>query len=604
MSSSSLGPVNKTRRKDDLIDIARAIKIPQHDTMDYHNVNKEKLVKLIRDHLDAHQARLSIDPKFQVLYAYRPTTGRAVAVTSHKNSADKAIEDAAENAKLQPAATGAHKKLLDAKRTTDPPGQRGNYQLLVTTRSKHDTEQPFHRDASSGLSSVSPLSSPSPSAQVAGRKERSEQPTAFQSPPPDTQNIVVGVPPRPGSPPRTSGLPSTPKKQTVRTDYNIRVTFRDIDGHRDPQEVWIAGGQNIPIDRRLSESGKHEACFARLSSIVPAALEQDTPIRKAGGRIWRTATGTDRAKINIGSIESFLKEGKLKALCLPQVDMYELEKLSDGNLACEVLLQCEPRTQQPQELQPSKVAVVPVAPPPTPSKMKARTKNASKPAPNFDDNDIIKYFRGLFDSPHEWDRAETAGQCLERYLAVQAAWDVLHDLGVKQPSEGGWKLPDSHPQFPGARFRKEMVHEALNIKKGRASGDTNLFRVDIVSCPKLKPLSEWIKNPEDAGLKAKFHNMAIGALREWKAKHEQANAEAGTSSKVERTSGMKGKGRADKYKTRKRARTPQLSSDSSSESVSSKRKGKGKETLGGGTHRNQRRKYNNESDNLDDTMSE
>lgn len=81
----------------------------------------------------------------------------------------------------------------------------------------------------------------------------------------------------------------------------------------------------------------------------------------------------------------------------------------------------------------------------TPAKTKApahRTSSEKKPVKRSNQVDVVAYLRDLFDPPDEWERAETAGQCLKRYSAVQDAWSLLSSMKVKQPSGGGWRLPD------------------------------------------------------------------------------------------------------------------------------------------------------------------
>lgn len=184
-------------------------------------------------------------------------------------------------------------------------------------------------------------------------------------------------------------------------------------------------------------------------------------------------------------------------------------------------------------------AIVPV----TPTKAKAKTKASTKPMNDYNEDDIIKYFRALFKPPEEWKRADTAGQCLARYIAVQDAWIVLTDgIGAKKPSRGGWKLPSGmllmsvvlmfmltkleavvdHEQFPGAHFRKDMVHQALNIRKGTANADNILFTVESDA---QRLFQDWIDSPDSAALQAKFGKMSRGDLQQWKQHHKHNKIE-------------------------------------------------------------------------------
>lgn len=84
------GPVSRQRKKKDLQDIAKRLKISQDGTVPV-------LVERIKTHLDLHSETLSTQPAFQGLYAYRAdgqASGRAPKETTEKTSADKVVEDA------------------------------------------------------------------------------------------------------------------------------------------------------------------------------------------------------------------------------------------------------------------------------------------------------------------------------------------------------------------------------------------------------------------------------------------------------------------------------------------------------------------------------
>jgi hypothetical protein len=97
-----VGPVAKSRKKADLIEIATEL------GMENTSGTIPELVTRIQEHLRAHQ-ELAADPKFQKLFMYRPGAAerkQADSKVTGKNSGDKEIEDAAEAAKLSAPATG------------------------------------------------------------------------------------------------------------------------------------------------------------------------------------------------------------------------------------------------------------------------------------------------------------------------------------------------------------------------------------------------------------------------------------------------------------------------------------------------------------------
>lgn len=95
------GPVNTSRRKDDLRSIAEALKISQDGTV-------KELVARLKAYLLNNSEALSTQPQFQGLYSYRPDSklsGRPPKDPAPKTSVDKAVEDA-EASRMTDSATG------------------------------------------------------------------------------------------------------------------------------------------------------------------------------------------------------------------------------------------------------------------------------------------------------------------------------------------------------------------------------------------------------------------------------------------------------------------------------------------------------------------
>ena len=96
-----VGPIAKSRKKADLIDIANGLGIESAGTIPV-------LVSCIQEYLKNHQ-ELAADPKFQKLFMYQPGAAerkQAESKMTGKNSADKGAEDAVEAVKPSAPATG------------------------------------------------------------------------------------------------------------------------------------------------------------------------------------------------------------------------------------------------------------------------------------------------------------------------------------------------------------------------------------------------------------------------------------------------------------------------------------------------------------------
>ena len=99
-SEQFVGPIS-AGRKSWLIALAKAFGVDSEGTRD-------KLIPRLKAYRDAHEDRLSVDPKFQGLIHYRGGAGKGQAESkvTGKNSADKATEDLLEGQKPVKAATG------------------------------------------------------------------------------------------------------------------------------------------------------------------------------------------------------------------------------------------------------------------------------------------------------------------------------------------------------------------------------------------------------------------------------------------------------------------------------------------------------------------
>ncbi|KAJ7675231.1 hypothetical protein B0H17DRAFT_1207861 [Mycena rosella] len=117
------GPVNKSRKKAELQDIAEALGLETSGVVD-------ALQARIRPFLEANTATLSKVPQFAGLYSYK--ADRKPSKKTVKTSADKAVEDDSEKAKSS-ALTASDLKLKELKVITDPPGSFAPLSLQKNT---------------------------------------------------------------------------------------------------------------------------------------------------------------------------------------------------------------------------------------------------------------------------------------------------------------------------------------------------------------------------------------------------------------------------------------------------------------------------------------
>lgn len=94
------GRVDNKRRKDDLVQIAEVLGVPDFNKA----ANKDKIVAKIKKYINENEDRIANEPRFQGLVVYRP--GSVGAKKRGKTSAEKASEDTVEANKKEVVPAG------------------------------------------------------------------------------------------------------------------------------------------------------------------------------------------------------------------------------------------------------------------------------------------------------------------------------------------------------------------------------------------------------------------------------------------------------------------------------------------------------------------
>ncbi|KAL7277985.1 hypothetical protein ACG7TL_007938 [Trametes sanguinea] len=531
------GPINRARKKADLLAIANALGI---DLGSKATVNG--LVASISGHLRDHP-ELSTEPRFQRLYAYRSTAlpstaseGHAVAKGVGKTSADRAREDAMEDAKKVPAqATGAHKTLLNLKVTHDPPPSRRRLGTAPSTnvdadRGDHSVMAGMNTDDSSVHEKSSPeLSTPPLTPSTEGHPE---------VPPAANSRILGGEPVR-------SLQPRTPMKEK-----SIVVAFQHQDDPKRPvDEVYLQESVQVPVVR--GQPGDEDGCFVRLSQLLPVAIENaSTPMKRQyffisigwdtnviaierGGRLYRPGFTAAGSRIAIGSMEAISQRARVLSLESSKVDTYRLERVEGDEdiLMCRLFLQEGAPTPKSGATH-SEPLHIHLSPSPTPApqaKLVQATERVratmgfskatmSEATGAADGEAFIEYLRDLLEGPkNQWRKAKTVGHILQRRKAVERAMQVVEELGWEK-SKGGYQIPeadyDDAGVFAGRHFVKEDILRALRLGHSQANSDASLFRRQDLD--RLPELDEWYKDPEGPHAK-RFAHMTIKEFEAYKA---------------------------------------------------------------------------------------
>ncbi|KAK7021477.1 hypothetical protein R3P38DRAFT_2629046 [Favolaschia claudopus] len=247
------------------------------------NAKKNDLVKAIKKALQENET-LSNDPRFTSLYSHRSTPK-----TSGKTSADKAAEEEAESVKPQPAPTGANRTLLAQKIKTDPPGQLKK--LESASEVAEDTED-----------------SDDEGSRVADTRPSTPEPVNRINPPVQTN-------------------------PTQEMSAMIQVNFFNENNYLDAPRPVIVG--EFPVAMTVDGHGLREYS-TRLSDLIPAAVDNDSPIKARGGRLYRPNFRPDQGgHIQLGTVEAVVN-GTSKPLQPRLVDEYVLHHAHDGFFVCDL----------------------------------------------------------------------------------------------------------------------------------------------------------------------------------------------------------------------------------------------------------------------------
>ncbi|KZP06771.1 hypothetical protein FIBSPDRAFT_966172 [Athelia psychrophila] len=486
MAENFTGNVNKNSLKAFLQCIARALQLDDKGT-------REDLANRIKPHLEANHEALSQDARFQGLYVYR--SGNTIAQTE-KNSADKTTEDHVEASKPPQTATGANKKLIDLKTTVDPPAQHGRLgdvirkiakpKVTFNTGSQED-------DASSSAGGDSDLEDPL-------------------------------KPNEPSSPPRSAinGLDDWENYNSV-YNSNIIVNFFDrTNSELAPREIWVAESPVVPVEVTGSGSAADEfSASVSLSQLLPAAIQNDSPMKARGGRLYRKGLNSGSAHVPLGSIDS-LVEGRSSALSFARVNQYKLNVNETGEYVCDIFWE------GPVASGEMVAEAIPAARTLTSTEPKQMIKSevvAAGPstiaaAPTFNSGTrataIMESLQEAFRKVAGWRRklnvpATTAGHVLNRFKDVQLAIKTLQDLGWTK-SKGGYQFPADHLLLAGVSFVKDDIISALSIGHSAAGTDAKLFSSEVLQ--KIDAVKEWVGEP-DGPAGERYSSMTVASFRKY-----------------------------------------------------------------------------------------
>ncbi|KAJ7939703.1 hypothetical protein B0H13DRAFT_1850469 [Mycena leptocephala] len=424
----------------ELVEIAKAMNI---NTAKLH---KPEILKAIKAHIQTHLP---------------PLIGhRTAPKTVGKTSAGKATEEEMESSKPKEPATGANRALLEHEVKTDPPPQ---YKKLSPAGPKGDEI-----------------------AEPAGAE--------------DFQYVPVSDLSGSDTPPQSRNHSPEPDQKAEKVEKKhemsavIQVNFLDQTNHGVAHRQVLV--DEFPIAVSTADNGTKKYTTL-LSDPLPAAIQNDSPIKERGGRLYRSNIRDEpTAPHHLGKIDTILAKSS-NALLTRQMNEYNLVPLSDGSFVCDVFWKQPSITHARQSLQAIHLEGIQAAAMSIPQEINTITGPLQFTGTGSDVPLDIVNSRAQFsplhehalpglraefvdflhaqvkaevpnmpDQGHDWGRCKYAGESLDRYLLQQAAFDFFAGWGR---TAGGFAVPRGHDKFSGVSFKKELIFEVLNIKSSSTS---------------------------------------------------------------------------------------------------------------------------------------
>ncbi|KAJ7065099.1 hypothetical protein B0H15DRAFT_958560 [Mycena belliarum] len=493
------GPVNKSRKKADLQEIAQALGLDTSGLVG-------GLVGRIKAHLENNTATLGVDPRFVALYTY--STAHQGSKRQDKTSADKSVEDNAEASKAS-ALTATDKKLKELNITTDPPSSFAPLSLHTASPKKDKPESVLDASGSSDLTSTSSDGDGDDSKPT----EKKQKPKPVRKPvnqKPLEKRIEEAKP-------NNGGTKGGQKHEQV--SHNT-VLMRLSSTHGPSEDVFVP---SVPIIESKTSDGSvvHQT---RLSSLLPALVENNSPMKAKGGVFMRTGIRGDDSFMAAGTVEQHMNKHKIKALQFDPADLFNLTPTAEGYYTGDILVARDAPTRDvPAESGGSEPEVKHGLSerPPGPTNL---TGSASdKPLDLAREREKIDIFKNaeMMDKFHTFllfhagvdlttypaGPVNDMAEALRQHLAYE---EVLEAFKPWLKKRMGYAVPHNIDGFPRQNFTKEQITSALHLKSSTAGNLGTHFK--HVRLTHTLTALEWVTS------KGEKHGNLYNAMRpkEWK----------------------------------------------------------------------------------------
>ncbi|KAJ6623890.1 hypothetical protein B0H10DRAFT_2213264 [Mycena sp. CBHHK59/15] len=159
---------------------------------------------------------------------------------------------------------------------------------------------------------------------------------AKADPPPDVVDAVGSVPGTP-EPKENVKAPEIVADVTGKIQVNF---FDENDRAAAPRQVCVLN-EDISITVSTARDGKKQYTTS-LSQLIPAAIQNDSPIKVREGRVYRPNIRGEPAHHHLGKIDALLA-GKARALGVDAVNEYNLCSYDSDTLVCDLFWHQSPQ---------------------------------------------------------------------------------------------------------------------------------------------------------------------------------------------------------------------------------------------------------------------
>ncbi|EJD41628.1 hypothetical protein AURDEDRAFT_126949 [Auricularia subglabra TFB-10046 SS5] len=501
---------------------------------------KATFIDPLTTYMLANKVTLVQNPTYQPYFV----GGAGALPKARTTSNDKAEEDAAAAAGGQGKETPAYKGIMARKLTSDPPGR-----LPSTIQKK--VAFLGGGDASGNGDKGTPPVTP----------KRASKPAPPSNNLSDTE-LEISVTPKRGAP------------QVQQASTHVKVLIHNLGPGL--EEVIVPLSEGV-CREEATDSADESTYYIKLDDVVTSMTTNDvaSPLKGRTGRLKAFMPADESAQPvklrDIGTVDKVLAGDVARLKALAAMNQHAVVKRPGPNGTSEfelnivfmpgenVQLGHAPATggAEPAGSTGPSGNATPAPPHTQPSTVPLKKTQLDNNAEFH--TALSAYLTSKGVAPWTGPLAEVMKQRLERFLHVTKAMSIVsgwrtslrnssYDI-PKDFHDADDALPD-YWRWTGGHFTISAIRTALGLKHTTASEDLGCFNIpeklpeDVKA--RLQPLIDWIENPDDEQLQAKFGSLSVGDFKDWRTNALEGKAQKKSKERSKDKKNKEKKRRQDK----------------------------------------------------------